>query len=194
MVRAAGRPRGPPYGPALAALRPARPWRPFGPPLVLRAWPGPPFGQPGRPPGGPSAGLAATWPKLPASTVSGLGDDPGRAAGRSVRRDLAGALPQVHLGVLASGLHALFGGTSPTPTFLSASSSGRSAVRSRRPQPPPSPPGLTVAPTHSSPPPRPGRDRRDRRPDRSGGPLDAHSGLSSCRRPDPPPRPLAVGL
>ena len=128
------------------------------------------------------------------NSAAGPADDPGRAAGRSVRRDLAGALPQVHLGVLASGLHALFMGTSPTPTFLSASSSGRSAVRSRRPQPPPSPPGLTVAPTHSSPPPRPARDRRDRRPDRSGGPLDAHSGLSSCRRPDPPPRPLVIPL
>merc|ERR1740139_1789591 len=94
------------------------------------------------------------------NSAAGPGDDPGGAAGRSVRRDLAGALPQVHLGVLASGLHALFMGTSPTPTFTSASGSGRSAVRSRRPQPPPSPPGLTVAPTHSSPPPRPARSTR----------------------------------
>ena len=117
----------------------------------------------------------------------GPGDDPGRAAGRSVRRDLAGALPQVHLGVLASGLHALFGGTSPTPTFLSASSSGRSEVRSRRPQPPPSPPGLTVAPTHSSRPPRPARDRRAGPADRLRGPPtptrgSPAAGDPTCRR------------
>jgi len=121
-------------------------------------------------------------PKLRASTVR-QGDDPGRAAGRSVRRDLAGALPQVHLGVLASGLHALFMGTSPTPTFTSASSSGRSAVRSRRPQPPPSPPGLTVTPTHSSHPPRPARDRRDRRPDRSCGPPTPTRGSAAAGDP-----------
>jgi len=90
-------------------------------------------------------------PKLRASTVSGLGDGPGRAAGLVLDATWQ-VLTQVPLGggVLASGLHALFMGTSPTPTFTSASSSGRSAVRSSRPQPPPSPPGLTVTPTHSS--------------------------------------------
>jgi len=49
VVRARGRPCGPPSGPTLAALRSARPGRPFGPPLVLR---GGPKGRPGRP-GGP---------------------------------------------------------------------------------------------------------------------------------------------
>ena len=72
---------------------------------------------------------------------------------------------------------------------MSVASSGRSAVRSRRPQPPLSPPGLTVAPTHSSRPPRPAHDRRSRRPDRFRGPKTPTVALSSCRRPDLPPRP-----
>ena len=93
--------------------------------------------------------------------------------------------------MLASGLHALFGGTSPTPTFTSASSSGRSAVRSRRPQPPPSPPGLTVTPTHSSHPPRPARDRRDRRSDRSCGPPTPTRGSAAAG--DPTRRRARVG-
>ena len=91
--------------------------------------------------------------------------------------------------MLASGLGDRRGGISSTSSLTSASSSGRSAVRSRRPQPPWSPPGLTVTPTHSSPPLRPARDRRARRPGRSPWTTGAHSGLSSCRRPDPPPRP-----
>ena len=123
-------------------------------------------------------------PKLRASTVSGLGDGPGRAAGLVLDATWQ-VLTQVPLGggVLASGLHALFMGTSPTPTFTSASSSGRSAVRSRRPQPPPSPPGLTVTPTHSSHPPRPARDRRDRRPDRSCGPPTPTRGSAAAGDP-----------
>ena len=72
--------------------------------------------------------LAGARAKL-RGTGSGRRDDPGRAAGRSVRRDLAGALPHVHLRVLASGNRALFP-ASPTrqQTLTSAASSGRAAV------------------------------------------------------------------
>ena len=46
-----------------------------------------------------------------------------------------------------------------------------------------------MAPTHSSRPPRPAHDRRSRRPDRFRGPKTPTVALSSCRRPDLPPRP-----
>ena len=80
-----------------------------------------------------------------------------------------------------------FSGLTHTPAFTSAASSGRSAVRNRRPQPPSSPSGLTVAPTHSSRPPRPARDRRAGPADRLRGPPtptrgSPAAGDPTCRR------------
>ena len=60
-------------------------------------------------------------------------------------------------------------------------------MRNRRPQPPSSPSGLTVAPTHSSRPPRPARDRRAGPADRLRGPPtptrgSPAAGDPTCRR------------